>query len=123
MFFLVLLFIEGLTYKENGMTVSFRATDNSFHIQNKSTKYDKNLPIKSAVVNTAVFTGIGLGCDYLLLNKLLKIKTTRKEALIINGLFGLGIGILSFFQTKKMQKTDNIKNVDDMIEDFVNKNS
>jgi hypothetical protein len=33
------------------------------------------------------------------------------------------MGIYMFFKTKKMQKEENIRNADDMIEHFVNKNS
>lgn len=105
------------------MTVSFKSANNNYQIPNKSTKYDKNLPIKTAALNTVAWTGIGLGCDYLIMNKLLKFKTTKKQSFIINGLFGLGMGIYMFFKTKKMQKEQNIRNTDDMIEHFVNKNS
>ena len=37
---------------------------------------------------------------------ILKFKTTKKQSFIINGLFGLVMGIYMFFKTKKMQKED-----------------
>ena len=50
------------------------------------------------------------------------MKSSKKQSLIINGLFGLVMGIFTFFKTKKMQKNENIKNINDFIENFVNEN-
>ena len=105
------------------MTVSFRTTNNNFQTPQKSVKYDKYLPVKSAVVNTVIWTGFGLGFDFLVMNKLLKWKSSPKQSLLINGIFGLIIGIYTFFKTKRMQEEDNIKNTDDLIRNFTNKNS
>ena len=102
------------------MTISFRTTNNNYKIPSKSNNYDKNLPIKIAAVNTVFWTGVGLGTDYLIMNKMLKMKTTPKQSLIFNGLFGLGMGIYMFFKTKKMQKEENVKNFDDFVGSFTN---
>ena len=106
------------------MTLSVKATNN-YQIRtnpNKSSKYDKYLPLKTAALSTAFWTAIGLGGDYIIMNKILKMKSSKKQSLIINGLFGLVMGIFTFFKTKKMQKNENIKNINDFIENFVNEN-
>ena len=105
------------------MTISFKSTNDVVYNPNKSTNYDKNLPIKTGLLGAVTIGTIGLGCDYLVVNKLLKIKTSKKENLIINGLLGLFAGIYTFFKTNKLQKEGKIKNIDDFTEYFTNDKS
>ncbi len=105
------------------MTISFNATTNNFQVPNKSKKYDRSMPIKAAAINTVTWTGIGLGFDYLIMNKIFKIKSSIKQSLLLNGIFGLVMGAFAFHKANKLQKEQQVKNFDDLFEYSVNKKS
>ena len=90
----------------------FRGDDDDDKKESKLSKMlddiDDMPPVATAVVTTGVWFGLGMALDKLtgMVFKSMKQPIT-KTSLIINGVFALGMGVLSYFGAKKAEKDDD----------------
>lgn len=75
-------------------------------IEANNEKVLKYPPVVIGLMNAFCWTTVGLAFDKIC-SKLFKTNTSGKISLGVNGLFGVGMGIYSYCQAKKLQKTDN----------------
>lgn len=61
-------------------------------------------PIAIGLMNAVCWTTVGLAFDKLC-SKIFKMNSSGKISLGVNGLLGVGMGIYSYNQAKKLQKT------------------
>ena len=87
----------------------------------KDIKNNKLYPIKSAVLGGLFWGGIEIGTDFLL-RKFTKLEMyPKKISFVVGGLTALIGGVFAYFNAKKIQKNDNIKNYEDLINSQFNK--
>ena len=87
----------------------------------KDVKNNKIYPIKSAVLGGLLLGGIEIGTDFLL-RKFTKLDMyPKKISFIVGGLTALIGGVFTYFNAKKIQKNDNIKNYEDLFNSQINK--
>ena len=73
------------------------------------------LPLQAAAISTVVWTGVGFGLDYLVLNKIFKSSgKDKKFSNIINILFGVIMGIGTYMNVRKKQREENVQSFDDL---------
>lgn len=65
-------------------------------------------PAVIGLMNAFCWTTVGLAFDKMC-SKLFKTNTSGKISLWVNGLLGAGMGVYSYFQAKKLQKTEGAK--------------
>lgn len=85
---------------------------------NTKTQKKKNnpyLPLQAALLSTAIWTGVGFGIDYLVINKLFKSGSgDKKLSVIINTLFGFIMGLSTFFSVRKKQREENLQSLGEL---------
>ncbi len=87
----------------------------------KDIKNNKLYPIKSAVLGGLLLGGIGIGTDFLL-RKFTRLEMyPKKISFVVGGLTALIGGVFAYFNAKKIQKNDNIKNYEDLFNSQINK--